>query len=80
MAESSESWRRGPAYETIVVEDPYENYCRNPTGNIVGKRPLRIKQIASNTKIQGQAWTTRSEVNVFQGGFLPKKAQSDDEL
>ena len=71
--ESSDTWRRRPVCETIVVQDPYQDYIRHPIGNIVGRRSLLIKKMANNPRRKGQANTTMSEVNEYQGGSCQRK-------
>ena len=72
-------WKRKPNYETIEVQNPYQEYMRHPIGNIVGARSLQIKKRANDPKRKGQAITTMSEVNAYKGGFIPTEVQSDDE-
>ena len=72
-------WKRKANYETIEVQDPYQEYMQHPIGNILGGRSKKIKKRANDPTRMGQAITTRSEVNVYQGGFIPTEVQSDDE-
>ena len=64
-----------PALEN--ESDPYTNYMKNPTGNILGKRSKEIKKGIHKLNKMLQ---DNPEMNLHQSGFVPAETQSESEI